>query len=159
MPYDGSTVDALIRPDLPPAHYVLFTRRLIAMLMPSRSFEQAVWRLLQTARARIERPETWCQGHYSNGQGALCLLSALRAAGTWGDPNVLIRARAALLSTTCGTRFSTIELMNDGLQHQQLLAAINQAAQSLASSRSSPFARHRGKINAASGFCFARLPQ
>lgn len=125
MPFDGTPTPPLLWNV--PTNFSSHVRRTIAMLMPSRSFEHAVRRLLHKARTRIERPENWCQGHYTTGSGAVCLLSALHHAGEHGDRNVLNRARYELLSTVRGIEFSTVELMNDGLRHHQLLAAIDEA--------------------------------
>jgi hypothetical protein len=128
MRFDASHIDTIQLLPVGPSGYRSRLRRLCDWLLPCCSFETAVTRLLDATRARVDRPEKWCRGHYTDGTGAVCLVTALRRAGEWADANALICAIAALQAVAHHLGFSTIELMNDGLDHPRLLAAIDEAA-------------------------------
>lgn len=67
----------------------------MALIGPRHSISMDVVRLLTAVRARIENPENWCQGHYTD-SNAVCLLTALRQEAMRFDTNVGTFAVAVL---------------------------------------------------------------
>ena len=89
--------------------------------------------LLQAARALIESQDAWGQGAYQTLGGRRCAIGALRAAATaaraeWRESGAKAEAHAHLLAVARGRGFASVELMNDGSSHAQVLAAFDAAA-------------------------------
>lgn len=89
--------------------------------------------LLRAARALIEAEEAWGQGAYQTLSGKRCAIGALRAAATaaraeWRESGAKAQAHAHLLAVARGRGFASVELMNDGSSHAQVLAAFDEAA-------------------------------
>ena len=87
---------------------------------------------LEAARALIEAEEAWGQGAYQTPGGRRCAVGALRAAALaagvgWRESDAKGEAHAPLLAVARERGFASVELMNDGSGHAEVLAAFDAA--------------------------------
>lgn len=99
-------------------------KRLLALIRPRHPVVEDVARLLTAALARIQQPENWCQGHYTDGS-AVCLLTALRQEAVGFDASVGRYAAAVLQDAASNWGLTTIEELNDRLDHAGLVVEVS----------------------------------
>jgi hypothetical protein len=89
----------------------------------------AVARLLQEAKGLILETRRWLQGSYRRPGRRHCAVGALRAAASRQKDISLGWSAQALLIQVAATRgFPSVEAMNDGLSHAEVLRAFDEAS-------------------------------
>ena len=88
----------------------------------------AVALLLEDAKFLIEDQERWLQGTYRWFRGRRCAIGALcAAAAKLADAGIAESAHALLSHVASGRRFTSVEGMNDGSSHAEVMSAFDEA--------------------------------